>query len=449
MNYRPFGTGIFGDKKRRLLNVFLEVEKPDGKYFTKYGPLIARDIGFPWGTYSQKLAVWDYLATLASCNQALEFPKLGRWFSWNGAAHVQIQEFHSVKMLFEWHLQDEGVPDPDEAGAAFDDLSPTTSARTHQQQLAQLKASAGGFKLSYMMMSSALLDMTKIMYVVTRACWSWYTWHVQNCRTPRDNLMHAKRMADGGWCRDQHFADTIRCSLYNPNDLDYMLTPAARGASTRVYASRVVDLMWRLLSDRVWSMAARYSAPPESYAKVLSANPIEREAAANRMRHDWKCLLLLEQRVAQSPVGRAAASTRGQQPATRRLLSDVPVARSAPLRALFSFYERDKFRPDSVAGGKLLQGFLLVPVCLAGIDNVSGNVIVLIVQMVCCTRDLLFNVTTMSSVSFAFFITYCYQLACRRGYQTTRSWRTSTTTSGGMLRARRTQYCAPSVCRIW
>ena len=137
-NYRPFGTGLFGDHKRRLLNVFLAVETPDGTCFTKYGPVIARDMGLPWGTRAHKLAVWDRVAAWPSCNQALEFPKLGRWFSWNGAAHTQMQEFHALKMILEWHLEGDNVADPDEAGAAFDDLAPTTSARTHQQQLAQL-----------------------------------------------------------------------------------------------------------------------------------------------------------------------------------------------------------------------------------------------------------------------------------------------------------------------
>ena len=58
-------------------------------------------------------------------------------------------------------------------------------------------------------------------------------------------------MADGGWCCDPHFADTIQRSLYDPRELAFMLTPSARGASLQVYANRAIALMRHVLGHRV------------------------------------------------------------------------------------------------------------------------------------------------------------------------------------------------------
>ena len=44
---------------------------------------------------------------------------------------------------------------------------------------------------------------------------------------------------------------------------------------------KVVDLTVRVLSDRVWSSAARLATPPECYADVCSANIGGQRAAAD------------------------------------------------------------------------------------------------------------------------------------------------------------------------
>ena len=119
VNFKPFGTGRFGDQKRRILNVFLATETPSRPFFAKYRWLIARDFSMPFDTVENQLEVWKQVATLPSCTQSLETPKLGRWFSWNGSAHDQMKEFHAMKMLLEFHLEGEG---PDSIAKSVDQV---------------------------------------------------------------------------------------------------------------------------------------------------------------------------------------------------------------------------------------------------------------------------------------------------------------------------------------
>ena len=88
-------------------------------------------------------ALWDAVASLPSFHKKLSFPKLGRWFSWNGCACDQMKEFHSTKMLFEHHL--DAPVDPNEEDT-FDceHLDDAAKAKTPAAELAAMKAAGGG-----------------------------------------------------------------------------------------------------------------------------------------------------------------------------------------------------------------------------------------------------------------------------------------------------------------
>ena len=90
-------------------------------------------------------------------------------------------------MLWEFHPE-EGMQDPDEHPVAFDDLLGASRAKTPQAELAALKAANGGLRLAYRLMTTKLWQHAKILYIVTRACWSWYTRQVKFVRRPKDNL---------------------------------------------------------------------------------------------------------------------------------------------------------------------------------------------------------------------------------------------------------------------
>ena len=95
----------------------------------------------PFSTPAEQRAVWDTIGSSKSFLQAVEMPKLGRWFSWNGSAKLQLKEYHTTKMLLESYLED--APDPSDGPIKFDDLRAAATARIPAEQLAHLKSASG------------------------------------------------------------------------------------------------------------------------------------------------------------------------------------------------------------------------------------------------------------------------------------------------------------------
>ena len=122
--------------------------------------------------------------------QQKDLSKLGRWFSWNGCAKQQLNEYWACKMLLENHMQGRRDPmqDPDEEPVGFDDLQAAARAKTPAAELAKLKAANGGLRLAYKLMTEKLLHIAKVLYITTRSYWTWYAQQVQRVRSPKDCL---------------------------------------------------------------------------------------------------------------------------------------------------------------------------------------------------------------------------------------------------------------------
>ncbi len=226
-------------------------------------------------------AVWQSLEALPSFGNAGETPKLGRWFSWNTQAKQAMTEYHAQKMVFEFVYGDT-VADPDLAETPFDDLQAAAGIRAQNTSFQALKASQGGLKFAYMLMTTQLLENCRIMYVATKASWSWYTDQVKNIKNPNDQVKYLLEVSRASWQRDSHFADTIRLTLYDKGQLEFMGITASNASADKLIA-RALDLMLHLLSRRVWSMAARHGVPPDEYAGLLSANVEEQAAVVLKM----------------------------------------------------------------------------------------------------------------------------------------------------------------------
>jgi hypothetical protein len=78
--------------------------------FLKYLPKIARQWKLPYGTVSEKQAIFNFVLEMASFRQHLSHPKLANWFAWNKSAHEQIPEFYAAKMVKESQLPDQTDP---------------------------------------------------------------------------------------------------------------------------------------------------------------------------------------------------------------------------------------------------------------------------------------------------------------------------------------------------
>ena len=263
--------------------------------------------------------------------QTLDISKLGRWFSWNACADEQLGEFWVSKMLLEHYLGDSS--DPDESPVAFDDLLGASKAKTPQAELARLKAANGGLRLAYRLMSSALWLYAKMLFVVTRACWTWYCQQVKRVRKAKHNLASTLAASQGGWHADRHLSETVRDALLDRVSLEFMDIPAGES----LLADRLLRLTWGLLRRRTWSLAARLGGPPETYVGLLFPEPLLQRRAMELARVEWKRLLSLE-------LLRLTSMT------AEKLWADIHFARNTPVRVMFVLFELGKFRPDFLPG---------------------------------------------------------------------------------------------------
>jgi len=84
LNYKPFGSCAFGDRKHRLLESFLSGHTSLSDLFGRYWERLAADFGVAGRTDADRQRVYDLLPIkLKSFSARCGLPKMGRWFSWN------------------------------------------------------------------------------------------------------------------------------------------------------------------------------------------------------------------------------------------------------------------------------------------------------------------------------------------------------------------------------
>ncbi len=207
---------------------------------------------------------------------------------------------------------------------------------TCEAELAKLKKAGGGLRLAYKLMCTQLYEHSKILYIATRSCWSWYSQQITCVQSPLQGLKQTLAATQGRWHSDPHLSETVRDALLDPTSLSYMgIEP---GSS--VMLARLLQLTLSILSHRTWSLAVRHHGPPECYAALLSAQADHAQRAVEQLRKNWQTLLSLEQ-------------LRLTYPVAEKLWNDIPFARSSPIRLLHVYFEAAQFRSDSRVGKHL------------------------------------------------------------------------------------------------
>ena len=102
------------------------------------------------------------------------------------------------------------VQDPDIDATSFDDISSVGRAKSAAAELAAMRKLGGGLKLAYKVSTTDLLEHAKVLQVVTRSCWTWYTNQVRKVKSPKQGLQDALAATQGNWMRDQHLRDLIQ-----------------------------------------------------------------------------------------------------------------------------------------------------------------------------------------------------------------------------------------------
>ena len=272
--------------------------------------------------------------------------KSSRWFSWN-----QLHEFHILKMLQADHFGEDESFSPcsrertslysnsantqpgkellegrvlesdngerqEDALGDLQKLSQAGRATDPRKELSLLKASVGGFKLAYFLMTEDLFDHSKILYKVTEPLWTWYGKQVKNVKSPQDGRGYSELMTVGdAWQGDKHLVEIVsnlqKTELWKEHFDTDLHEPA----------EKIMMLSLHLLMNRVWT-SRLFSLPPDAYAGLLSPDAeIQKTTALKAGRHR-NSLLRFESKLAQSTPSVHA----------RQLFTDLQVGISHPSR---------------------------------------------------------------------------------------------------------------------
>ena len=156
--------------------------------------------------------------------------------------------------------------DPDDSRIGFDEVQAVARAKTPSAELVALKVAGGGLRLGYKLMTTCLWLHAKMLFVVTRSSWSYYTAQVKTVKSPGQGMKDALASAQGRWMSHEHLRGMVRDSFCSKSSLDFMEIP--NGVSN--FANKVLELAWMLLGHRCWSLAVRNDTPPECYIGLLS-----------------------------------------------------------------------------------------------------------------------------------------------------------------------------------
>ena len=331
VNYKPMGSGAFGDEKHGLLTSFFESEMVDDcEFFRKWLELIRLDFqhGFFEGRAPVDEVLWQQMSELPSFKAKKGLPKGSRWFAWHEQAHQQLPEWFASRCLFEWYFKDAKVQDPDKVTADWK----------------KSRSEVGGLQLAYRSLSAAVHEACHIMLHLPRPCWTWYTRQVTDVKTPQDGLVELQKWSLN-WNRDSHLLETAQ-AMYNLKVLDRLrLYQAwANRDDSEELAALVFRFGSQVLSRRLWSMT-RYSTAPECFACVLLDDTTDPDCqwAIDLMRSDWRLMCLAEQ------------SSKCQC-----LLADLQFLFSAPVRLACVLFEVSGWDVNCPNGREILTSILKI-----------------------------------------------------------------------------------------
>ena len=184
---------------------------------------------------------------------------------------------------------------------------------------------------------------TRILHIVERPCWNFYTREIKECKNAKDEARRAKRLASG-WFKEPHLFETLKESLFSIANLKFMDIPL--GESDK--ATKVLAFAWTMYRKRAWTMS-KHSSPPDCYANILSTDVAleeQRKEVTSKMKTHHKNMLTLEE-------------------AKPRLESALELWKSClflnmqPIRMLLEYFKRDQYCPNSEDGRKVLMGLIV------------------------------------------------------------------------------------------
>ena len=314
INYGPFNSSQWWQRKRSLLEEFLASTTIHSEIWTKFEGLIAHERRVCQPTDDDDRE--ELLRQMGAIqNIVIKGPlvKLMRWFSFFQCCTFWQHDFYATKMILETQggFGDDDLQkddDDDEAKDIQDHKNP-------KEQLAALKKRVGTFKLGPSLITPKNLALKDILLSVCKSTWNCHAQRAKKQKSPDHIMAMCIQNAQGGW--KQELVGIVQSSLWEMDNMQHILPEWAHHTETLTWHMNFLE---HLLHTRAMSICTANCLPPMKYSHVLSEDKQASAAATALAVRDFKALLAAESASHETVVKPLQAMAWTQSPFCRVVL---------------------------------------------------------------------------------------------------------------------------------
>lgn len=289
LNYGPWGSSAFYDEKKPMLEYFYAMYDSKSPEFRRFAVKFAIANCVPHDTDEDFDDIYLSYYDLSSFNEKGPLPKASRWFSWYENYAFHWRELWALKTIVLCYFGD---------GFAADDNDDVRlvaqTGNDPREEVRQLRAKTGGFKLAYKLICDDLVHYARILFHVGRPCYNHHADRASGIKTPEQGALDTINMSRGLWVEEiQEISEASFRNIENLTAFGLLRTTADTIWCDHV-AQEIIDLALHISEQRAWTGKLFYELPLRRYSGLLADSDAVRNSTSAQMHSEWQAILKLE-----------------------------------------------------------------------------------------------------------------------------------------------------------
>ena len=296
VNYGPFNSKAWFDKKRQRATELLEASSAHTEPFLSFIPFICMERQIPEpATPGDREKLFQSMKDLNSIRSLGPVVKLMRFFSFFQSENFYDGEVWMTKLIM---LESEKFTVTDGSDFIRTDETiaiPNAPGISDRDQLRKLKTKHGTWGLAPLLVTPASFWQKNLIATIAKACWTAHAWMSKNLLTPGQCARHTISQSQGGW--KSEVLDLVLDGFLSPSALKKLYPFQSTSEATQQARLLIhYDFLVILMSKRASSLCSFYCRPPIRYSALLSQNSSQVKACQIAMQKEWEILLAQEKK---------------------------------------------------------------------------------------------------------------------------------------------------------
>ena len=287
INYGPFGSKSWHEKKQQKLRELLESGSAHREPFLSFIPWICLEREIPeLNDAQERLKLFDTLSEMNSVRSLGPVVKLMRFFSFFQSDIFYHGEVWATKLIM---LETDrfSVTDGADFVRSEESLAVPDAGVSDKEQLRALKAKHGSWGLAPLLVTPTSFWQKKAIVLLANACWSAHALMSKNMVTPSQCAYHTVAQSLGGW--KSEVLDLMLGGFSSSSTLKKLYPFQSTSESTKEHRLGIhYDFLVTLMGRRASSLASQFLRPPLRYSGLLSDNADQVKATQTKMQAEGR-----------------------------------------------------------------------------------------------------------------------------------------------------------------